>query len=109
MEGGSVCLARSELLALLTWEVRDFQRLPGTQSHLSILGDGALLDSKGNFTSCNESPIHKQGLYKGGRGSTQAEKRRGCYLCSENVLPRACRAWGQTPRFKVTSKEVMSS
>lgn len=77
MEGGRVCLARSELLALLTWEVRDFQRLSGTQSHLSILGDGALLDSKGNFAPCNERILFiSRDLIKGG-GATPKQRRGG--------------------------------
>lgn len=45
-------------------------------------------------------------LYKRGGG---AEKSRGCDLCSDNVLPKACRVLGQTPQFEAISKEVTSN
>lgn len=57
---GDVCVRRGELLALLIWKVikrlSDYLRLSPILAYLEM----RLLDLRGNFTSSNENPIHKQ-------------------------------------------------
>ena len=53
-------MRRGELLALLIWKVikrlSDYLRLSPILAYLEM----RLLDLRGNFTSSNENPIHKQ-------------------------------------------------